>query len=307
MAKNFYSAEEACERLSKTEAELKDLVRSGKIREFRDAGKVNYKVGDVDALAGSRGGPSAQSTGDIVLEPADDSSVVLAASGSDLLSLEDLEAEDMAGGTAVSDTKAAQKKKGDTVVDSVGVSVFDDDELDEQVDPLAQTAVSDVGGLGIDGVGSGSGILDLTRESDDTSLGAELLDEIYTEEESGTIEMGEATRAGIDEAADVASTGPEDDIFDPGLAPKPTAPVGAPTVGVVAHAPDAISSGLTALLVVSTIAMCFGGLGAASLVRDVSPGILDFIYQELEWFAGGSVLVGVIAMAITTVLAKRSG
>src|SRR5262249_18328283 len=29
-----------------------------------------------------------------------------------------------------------------------------------------------------EGVGSGSGLLDLTRESDDTSLGAELLDEI---------------------------------------------------------------------------------------------------------------------------------
>ena len=32
--------------------------------------------------------------------------------------------------------------------------------------------------LNLDGVGSGSGLLDLTRESDDTSLGAELLDEI---------------------------------------------------------------------------------------------------------------------------------
>jgi hypothetical protein len=32
--------------------------------------------------------------------------------------------------------------------------------------------------LNLDGVGSGSALLDLTRESDDTSLGAELLDEI---------------------------------------------------------------------------------------------------------------------------------
>jgi hypothetical protein len=45
---------------------------------------------------------------------------------------------------------------------------------------MAQTSIS--AGVGdqvnIEGVGSGSGLLDLTRESDDTSLGAELLDEI---------------------------------------------------------------------------------------------------------------------------------
>ena len=59
-----------------------------------------------------------------------------------------------------------------------GVDVFQNDEV-ERVDPSAQTAiapgVSDMAG---EGVGSGSGLLDLTRESDDTSLGAELLDEI---------------------------------------------------------------------------------------------------------------------------------
>jgi hypothetical protein len=45
---------------------------------------------------------------------------------------------------------------------------------------MAQTAISQgvSDQLNLDGVGSGSGLLDLTRESDDTSLGAELLDEI---------------------------------------------------------------------------------------------------------------------------------
>jgi hypothetical protein len=49
------------------------------------------------------------------------------------------------------------------------------------VDPMAQTAAPGLGGgsdLNLEGVGSGSGLLDLTRESDDTSLGAEILDEI---------------------------------------------------------------------------------------------------------------------------------
>jgi hypothetical protein len=60
-----------------------------------------------------------------------------------------------------------------------GVDVFQNDEV-ERVDPSAQTAIAP--GIGeapsADQVGSGSGLLDLTRESDDTSLGAELLDEI---------------------------------------------------------------------------------------------------------------------------------
>ncbi|MFQ5413975.1 MAG: helix-turn-helix domain-containing protein, partial [Phycisphaerae bacterium] len=68
MAKMFYSTEEAAERLGKSADAVADLVRAGKLREFRDAGSVHYKVEDVDALASD--GPSAESTGDIVLEPA---------------------------------------------------------------------------------------------------------------------------------------------------------------------------------------------------------------------------------------------
>jgi hypothetical protein len=61
-----------------------------------------------------------------------------------------------------------------------GVNVFAADDSIEPADPMAQTAIS-AGGIdqvNLEGVGSGSGLLDLTRESDDTSLGAELLDEI---------------------------------------------------------------------------------------------------------------------------------
>jgi hypothetical protein len=62
-----------------------------------------------------------------------------------------------------------------------GINVLSSD--DSQADPMAQTSISSgMSGTGdsmnLEGVGSGSGLLDLTRESDDTSLGAELLDEI---------------------------------------------------------------------------------------------------------------------------------
>ena len=70
-------------------------------------------------------------------------------------------------------------KKDDTVITNIGISVFDDDDLEIAADPMAKTLMT--GGdehLGLDGSGGGSGLLDLTRESDDTSLGAELLEGI---------------------------------------------------------------------------------------------------------------------------------
>ena len=52
MAKMFYTLEEACDRVGKSEEELKEMVRAGTLREFRDGGAVHYRVEDVDALAG---------------------------------------------------------------------------------------------------------------------------------------------------------------------------------------------------------------------------------------------------------------
>ena len=65
----------------------------------------------------------------------------------------------------------------------VGISVFDDDELKVDVDPMGETRIS-AGVAEMETVGSGSGLLDLTQESDDTSLGAELLDVISPTDET---------------------------------------------------------------------------------------------------------------------------
>jgi hypothetical protein len=308
MAKSFYSADEAAQKIGKSPDELTELVKAGKLREFRDGDEVKYKAEDIDKLAPEEAGGSASDA--IVLEETgDESSIVLAATGSDVLSLEEIESDDTSAKTAAGEPDKEEKKKGDSVVSSVGVSVFDDDELDDVVDPLAQTAISDVAGLGIEGVGSGSGILDLTRESDDTSLGAELLDEIYAADDKPTEEMGEDTRAGIDQALTEGSTADEaEEIFEA----TPQAEAGAPArepVAVVAryeYAPDALSSGLTALMVVATIVLAFGGLAAVAMVRGVVPGIVEAVYNNLMWFSGGALIVGIIAALITFMVARRS-
>ena len=70
---------------------------------------------------------------------------------------------------------------GGSVGSRQGINVFGDD-THMSADPMAQTALPGAGGsvgdLNLEGIGSGSGLLDLTRESDETSLGAELLDDI---------------------------------------------------------------------------------------------------------------------------------
>jgi len=65
--------------------------------------------------------------------------------------------------------------------DQTGISIFDDG-LDD-VDSMEATLVTDSPVFDADASSSGSGLLDLTREGDDTSLGVDLLDDGYGGEE----------------------------------------------------------------------------------------------------------------------------
>ena len=53
MAKIFYTIEEACARLGKSEADILALIKSGKLREFRDQDQLKLKVEDVTSLSDS--------------------------------------------------------------------------------------------------------------------------------------------------------------------------------------------------------------------------------------------------------------
>ena len=51
MAKLFYTLEEAAKKLSKSEADVKALVASGQLQEFRDRDRLMFKVDQVNLLA----------------------------------------------------------------------------------------------------------------------------------------------------------------------------------------------------------------------------------------------------------------
>jgi len=287
-------------KLGDTENPLPDLSASGSIG-LTDLGGLSL----ADTAFG--GSTASGKKADLPAEASDSSSINLATMGDeDMVSFEDEEGPDQT---------AAGKNKDDTVVSSVGVSVFDEDELDESADPLAKTSMGGTsGGTGLEGVGSGSGLLDLTRESDDTSLGAELLDEIYPGDETGTgtIEMGEATRAGLEEAlpaADDEDTGEQEALpatadLEEAEAESSQKPAGA--LATVSYAADVFVTGAPGLVAIAIAVMCFAGLAIASMIRGTWPSLLDFVYGKLWMFGLGAVVVAGAAMGIGVYLGKRS-
>lgn len=175
MAKMFYSIEETAAKLGMSTGEVQQLAASGKLQEFRDRDKLVFKVEQVDLLAhGDEHIPLADSKGGSGLELALEDSSGLSGFGSP--------AGSQPGSGSGMEIDDGGKERS-------GISIFDT-ESTEEGDPSAVTRITPAAGGGealtLESVGSGSGLLDLTREGDDTSLGADLLEDVYkSDEESG--------------------------------------------------------------------------------------------------------------------------
>ncbi len=205
MAKMFYRFEEAKQVLGMSDEQLKQMTREGKLREFRDGTQVMYKADQVDALRGELG-----LAGDSVdLGPSDTGGPIgladtkASTSSGSVISLADTTSKDdtatdlglssnTGSGTAISpslsNTGSAIGLTGTKGGSSIGlansssasgISVLG---LDEGGNADANAATAMGGSFGgepsLEAMGSGSGLLDLSRERDDTSLGAPVLDEI---------------------------------------------------------------------------------------------------------------------------------
>jgi len=166
--KMYYSEEEAAGVLKCTVEQITAYAREGKVQQYQDGDRKVYRADQIDQFAKEL---AMEDTGEIELAPAD-------TSAGDAVSLEEADV-----------TQEAEKE--DTVIAAEGVSIFDDEDLEIEVaDPMAKTQIAPSleEQLSGDGAGSGSGLLDLTRESDDTSLGPEVLE---------NIEMGSSISGGI--------------------------------------------------------------------------------------------------------------
>ncbi len=312
MAKQFYSVEEAQNKLGLTEEELKQLIRDGQLREFRDGGKVLYKTEEVDSLANNLAtlsGSLSGTSGELVLEPTDETSMGL--TGSDMLELDEAERTD-------DNVAVVDDPKEDTVITSVGISVFDDEDMAE-ADPAAKTVPSTLepaGGSGGTGVltgsgsggsggsgGTGSGLLDLTREADDTSLGAELLDEIYSEDqEAGLPEIGEATRAGLDAA--IPEEREQEEIFEPVAPAAAEAAASVPTI--VEGGAGPVEAGLSGAMLGAILVLAVAGVAVSANLQGVAASMLEPLVKNL--LIAGGVFVGVtlICFVVGFLLGRRA-
>jgi hypothetical protein len=284
MAKMFLNMDETKALLGTSEDDVKQFVKDGKLREFRDGAIPKYKADQVENLKrdiAATGADSAidlaadESLGEISLADTGDTSDSTAGgldlsdsktgsksglgtksgTGSKVGSKAGTGAAGTGSGTAAPDDTALATDLGlsgsvsgvpssgrvastagglsGSQASRSGVDIFHDDA--EKADPSAQTSVAPgLSGeaMNIESAGSGSGLLDLTRESDDTSLGAEILDDIAP--------GASGTRRPPTESAGGSAIGS-------GMSEPPSTSIRAPLMPVEAPDPLAPAFGLAAV------------------------------------------------------------
>ncbi|MCP4257058.1 MAG: hypothetical protein GY774_05970 [Planctomycetes bacterium] len=200
----------------------------------------------------------------------------------------------------------------DTALTGEGISVLGESDADYEIadDTLAETAIpTGTGGTGpempleeiegdvnLDSFGSGSGLLDLSLQADDTSLGG-ILDEIYTDEVEGAEPAFD--EVGGDSGAAVAADAGE--ITDE-VAPVIAEPAGDVSVALarpfIEAAPDMSSNTLGMLLFLPLLVMIYTIVVALSGPRHIMPSILSGIQAFIWYIMGGAAVVSVIVAGV---------
>jgi len=321
MAKLFYTLEETCSKLGKSQDEVKEMAQSGQLDEMRDGENMMFKRQQVDLLADD---PEAES-GEIELD------LTSGASGFDL-NIEDTPKEDtspldasdegsasesgfdlsgsgmglaQSGSAAGLDLGGSASGIGFDLGDSGSAAGFDLGETGDATgfgsafdgdDDSAETRVSDAVDeeLSLESVGSGSGLLDLTRESDDTSLGAELLDEVWEGGDSG--EFG-ASASGLFE------TTSEGGGATPTASPQAAAAPMGLAVPMMAVAYDGKWSGAgTGFMLGAFLALTAVLLMIVSSLAGVGPRLATMMTDNVAMYAGGlagiAIIFGLVGMFI---------
>lgn len=268
MAKMFYSLDEAAAKLKKSENEVRQMAAKGEITEFRDGDRLIFKVDQINLLAGDD-----DAGGDLSsMIPLADS----AAGGTGL----GLGLADSSAGSGVRPGAGAPGPGGGDAKERTGISVFDPDEL-EVADASAQTQVDEAGAMdavNLDNFGSGSGLMDLTREADDSSLGA-----------TGLMGQAGAGAAGGDADAEAEMGG---GLFEGSGGTAEVAAVGGVSL-VAAEAYDPRSSGLAGGLALGSLVAMGAALAVALMgIAGAAPGIISqYLGGQNMLFALGGLLV----------------
>ena len=197
----------------------------------------------------------------------------------------------------------------DTALTGLGTSVLGETDQDYAItdDTMAETAIPTgptgttpevpleeiEGDVNLDTFGSGSGLLDLSLQADDTSLGG-ILDEIYTAEDEGKELGGPEGDSAAAIVAEADQMIPEEELAAPQAAPEMAA-LARPMIEL---APDAQSNTLGMLLFLPLAVVIYTTVVAVSGLRGVMPSILGSI-QAFIWYimGGAAVVAGLVVVA----------
>jgi hypothetical protein len=352
MAKMFFTLDEAKTALGKNDEEIKQFAREGRLREFRDGQRLMFKADQVENLRAelAEGNEPAKDLG-----PSDSGSAMAIGlsdsskgmSGTGLTLVDESGRSPGAGMTLKEDTalaadlglsgsvggmpSPAKSTAGASAMPSgpsasgigisqgsrAGIDVFQNDEVD-RVDPAAQTSVgpSHADQMNIEAVGSGSGLLDLTKESDDTSLGAELLDEIapsasgtnLNRSKSGTASVGGSMAGSLGGSMSGSLAGMSGTRSVAGVGVMGRGQQAAPAPVTYVEKPDPMSAAFGAAALGATIFVIFGAFALITGVLDTQPTIMQTVatYGFLV-LAGAGVGVSVVFFLVGFVLGKATG
>ena len=308
------------------------------MRQYMDSGKTVFKIEDIDSLSeeivgldiSSVGSPvdasespiELEETAEIQLEPDEDN----VASDEDMeLDIEpDLPGQkESEGGFGLS--QMGDLTMGDTNVGTVGINILSGtgDAYKLTEDTKAETSADEVedldsldGDSNLESFGSGSGLLDLSLQADDTSLGA-VLDDILpagADDVGGGADFGVGDGGLMDEGEDLLA--PEGSAVRPGAvaaapAAAPVAPIATPA------AVAAVESGTNVfgvLMFLPMLALLVAAIALTAASQNIVPSLMKPLIDteiagiSLVWVSvGGLTVLLLLVLGVATLTGGGGG
>jgi excisionase family DNA binding protein len=282
MAGMFYSLREAAKKLGISEEQVKGLVREGRLREFRDGSNVLFKVDEVESLTSD--------TSIIALKKKPEGSED--ETDEDEISLKPETTGGPAAGGELTDADTAVAGKGINVLGETNSGYqLTEDTMAETKGVTEETSLEKIEeDVSLDTFGSGSGLLDLSLQADDTSLGG-ILDEIYTPEAG---EGKEASKEGsaMEVAAEAEQMLPEEAL----AGPQPAAGVPAVAQIYVESEADVQSNAFGIMLFLPLLVIVYTAIVTLASLSGVTPAIVEKI-QGIIWY----IMIGAAVAAVAIV------
>jgi hypothetical protein len=309
MAGMFYSLQEVAAKLNKTEEEVKEIIRQGRLREFRDGPNLLFKVDEVEALMSDTSIAASRKASAKAKQVTEEDEISLAPESS--------EGPDEESEPSGADTTATAGKGIDVLGEADGDYKLADDTLSETKivpdegsldDTLGATKAASgeasleeiEGDVNLDTFGSGSGLLDLSLQADDTSLGG-ILDEIYTPGGKEGKEGAEASA--VEVAAEAEQLIPDEGLAEP--EPGPEAPAIAQVYAE--PAPDVISNAFGIMLFLPLLAIVYTAIVAVAGFNNMMPAILTAIQRLIWYIVIGAVLAAGLIVGVAFMLGGKGG